>query len=655
MGIVGAAQPDSSTATRVLALLATGLVIVLLWQQTVNQRVQLAHAKHAFLSAGGNASDAYQGTWRGIAPTLRPPYPPPSPTSDATSPEQSSSPYNPVAPRSTAADPRADPFPTVHASPEPWSVPSNEELERRHGRPDPSHECTHDVRRFYQDSFIRGYDISNPDFIRRLDRLKVDWVLKDWGCFTGYSFHGAGILWTVLTAEPFNSYLRLTLGIDPVTGRSPDVTSSKLMYNYHAHHDFHDTRLIGLLAPLQWTLHYQHGVKVAGLLNQTQAPLGERPRPHLDGDERYDVNAVNQLGALTVLDEPVFIVAMQHEKFIGQAYQLFINTLARYWATGAMLEGNATLVMPEPRTPTMRTALAWIEPLLPKPIYWVGMSQVIWAKHAHFSSPSGYEHPDPCTRYFVGRWLLPKALKHVRADPTFKYGDESKRADKRVNDMQWGATLPSKIFMVKSCGMTRDCQRILLLDEKLKGLLQQEGFVQVEDSLPILHRLVLINFAEVAALSFGALLAMMTQVYSRDDLPPEKRLRVVSLVGQWYEDEMYMYASINLRDGMQDGTRVMVVNNGMFSPRGMYFKHVIFKGTDTISHVLTANHLRFTYDDCWLRNRTNPDADIDFPSRYVDRNPRGDNRVWQDPPRLTDLPVVGKCFQTGKWTGEDLR
>jgi len=562
-------------------------------------------------------------------------------------------------------------------------MPDPADVARHRGEPDPNLQCNERMVHFYHDGFLGGYDRNNSDILRRLQGYGIDWRLRDYGCYTGYSVHGNGILWTVLQAEQFNSYLRPMIGVDPVTGRALDLTSTKLTYMYHAHEQYHDNRLIGFLPAIAGMMMHQHGKTVreqylgghADVLDgiadtvaptttartlQQKPPRGSNanrpgmppppmPRQHRGlgkryGDERYSLPQA--LGKLSVIEGHALVVPMQHERFVCQAMILQLNTIARFWATGALLETNGTIVTPEPRNAVMKGVMTWMFPLLPNPVHHVRMGDVVYMPHSHYVTPSSYEHPDPCSRKFLRDYLLPRAIAAVRRDREFKFGDDTKRLDKAVSDWEWAQTLPKMIAVVKSKGQSREPTRAFALDDRSRAMFREAGYLLLSDSSSLLHRFVLVNFADVAAVTFGSLLLMMSQIYCRDDLPAAEQIRFVTIVQQGYHGEEFLFSPVYHREGVQDGARVIVTNFSVFNPPHMWFKHVMLMG-EQFTGKLTLNHLRFDRAEATLGNRTDGKPH-DFPSRFVGRNTvGGDKRKWQLPASFVDIPGMGQCFRDG--------
>ena len=582
------------------------------------------------------------------------------PTDSAEATEGPSESHSTTAPESSQ---NVLPIPRRHGpplSPNPlmWTMPDPADVAAFRGESDPNLRCTPRVLHFYHDAFLGGYDFNNSEILRRLNGLEIDWRLKDYGCYTGYSVHGNGIMWTSLVAEQQNSYLRPTLGVDPVTGRALDVTSSKLTYMYHAHELFHDDRLIGFLPAIASTMMRQYAAEVqskhipaqsAGgrTLQQSQRKSGRTSGagalPRRWKDERYTLP--NAMGALHVVEGHALVMPIQHERFVGQAFTLQLNMMARFWATGALLETKGTIVAPEPKNAVMLGVLSWMYPLLPNAVHHVKSGEVVYMAHSHYVTPSTYEHPDPCARKFLRDFLLPRAIGYVRKDKTFKYGDETKRADPSVSDWEWAKTLPEQIAVVKTKGQSRQPLRVFALDDQSRGLFKQAGYTFLSDSTSLLHRFVLVNFADLSLVTFGSLLLMMTQIYCRDDLPADKQARFVSILQQGYHGEEFLFSPVYHREGSQDGARIIFTNFSIFNPPNMWFKHVLLMG-ETFAGKLTLNHLRFDRADCTLGNRTDG-LPPDPPTKYVMKNPLGDKRKFTTPETFARIPGMNECFSRG--------
>jgi hypothetical protein len=631
--------------------------------------------------------------------------------------------------------------------------------------------------------------------------MPIDWHLRDYGCYTGYSVHGNGVLWTSLKAEQGNSWLRPTLGIDPVTGHAIDVASSKLTYTYHAHEQYHDPRLLDALPRIARMLKDQFGGRLRDCLglareatgsvatpraafgpnceSNTAGPItgaaqrqkaaatddpadaspppatgrtllaaGERgaagarrnqPVRHDDGGGRppEDLEALRRrmgillpsspeatpeeplpppappppplaprprrgsptppragsesgavvkprpgapvqytlparLGPLHVFPRGTHALVLpnQHAKFIGQAFTTHLNSMARFWATGALLEsGRAVIVTPEPATPVMRAVVGWMDPLLPATVavHPVADGRVVYMPHSHYVTPASYEHPDPCARKFLREFLLPRAIAAVRADPTFKWGDGATRHDPAIPDAEWVRSLPAKLAVLKSKGQSREPARVFDTPPESLELFRRSGYTLVADTASLIHRFVLVNAAELLAVTYGSLLTMMTQLHCREhEATNDYRFRVIALAQQGYHGEEFLFAPVYMREAREDGTRVVFANHSLINAPGVWIKHVRLMGK-TLRGVLTPRHLEFSRADCRLHplpseaadrpctpaptEATAPPANCTHTgtaaTTYHARNPLGDKRKYTFPASFKDIPGIGACFSGG--------
>jgi hypothetical protein len=207
-----------------------------------------------------------------------------------------------------------------------------------------------------------------------------------------------------------------------------------------------------------------------------------------------------------------------------------------------------------------------------------------------------FEHGDPCTRRFIAEWLLPRALAHVRADPSFAYGgDDAKRADVSVPAAEWAQSLPRRVAILKSGGaLSLAGDRVFAVGPEVKGLLKAEGFASISDSSSIIHRVVLVNFCDVVAVTYGSLYFMVAQLSSPAARARAGRgaLKAVSLVHPGYRGETALYATFGVcRRFVEDGVDALLVNRSLATPPGVWTKLLLFDGGDDLASRLRPGHL----------------------------------------------------------------
>ena len=382
----------------------------------------------------------------------------------------------------------------------------------------------------------------------------------------------------------------------------------------------------------------------------------------------------------------VAFLSMPQRHYLGGVMGHFLEALAQLHAIGA-LRRDPQLVMPSlgPPNSTERRVTAWVWQYYDgaKPLE-IGDNEALVAPGPAVFTQAAFETQTPCLGAFLGD-LLPRVVAAMRRNASFPYGDAALRGGWRrdlgppstssssagatsgVSSLgAWYASLPRKIFLVKSSRHTISAQRTFRLGPATHRRLAQQGFVEVRDDAPMDHRMALVNAADVLVTTWGALLVMMGSLYaptfrraSFDDsssasgdaaaahereLPVRPPLRVIVLVHPGYRGEYASRAVAPVRRGTQAGATVSVSDWVWLSQQSrQWFKTIAFSGGN-LDELLHDEHLSFTAADCTL----DPAAATDFPSRLVEA---GRLKGVDVPLRTRDLartvPGYDGCLNTG--------
>jgi hypothetical protein len=114
---------------------------------------------------------------------------------------------------------------------------------------------------------------------------------------------------------------------------------------------------------------------------------------------------------------------------------------------------------------------------------------------------------------FVANYLLPRALRIVRADPTFQFGNETTRNDSSVSDREWASTFPRKLAVFKTSSSGRSVRGVFRLSAYSLGMVLNASFVVAGDKMPFPHRFALLNFLDVLLVPFGSTLSTFTMAW----------------------------------------------------------------------------------------------------------------------------------------------
>jgi hypothetical protein len=464
---------------------------------------------------------------------------------------------------------------------------TNRPKEMRH-LPDPMLTCHDYTSAVYTGAFFwyGGYYPEQPVIERKaVERLgqPILNLFSDYGCYT------AGRGPANMTIGEHGGYF---IGVTPKY-RIVDMASVWLMRRYHA-------------SDIDVNADAYYGQAMEVVRAAQSAAVGALKLRYIPGDV-------------------VLLPTMYENHFLGQQLQEFILALARAYTSGILSKPNVTIVVYRASDGTDHAMRAWMEPLLAADnvtVVWLHGNEMVQAERPWFVPMATVEMTETCVTAFVTAYVLPRALKAVRADRAFPWGNDTLRSDPKVSDVEWARTLPKKIAIIKQNHHARH-QRGFSISGEDRNFLKRIGFEWVEDNSPFLWRVALISYAEVMLTTFGAMQAINSRMWGgypglRADFPDGTRppLRMIGIMHPGYHNEQDWWVPWPCRIGEQNGTRVLVSQIAGLGATHMWIKSVRAGGEFS---ALTEQILTFEAKDCTL----DTSKATDFRSTWAVRDPNG--------------------------------
>jgi hypothetical protein len=480
--------------------------------------------------------------------------------------------------------------------------------------PDPMLDCSEYTTAFYLASFWwnGGYAAEVPaaeTLVRETLGAPIHHLFSDYGCYTASRGPRNTVVARVATDW---------VGVTPA-GQIVDMASVWLSRNYHS------DELVAIGRDAQFISNAKKAQRLAKTLIDSH------------------------IGGRFVHGDAVVLPAQYQAELMGQQFQEFFASLARAYTSGLFSKPNLTVVLPHSRDADDHALRSWVEPLLQADgmtVLWLEPNRALHVERPWFVPVPHIEMTDPCSTVFTTGYLLPRALKRLRSDRTFPFGDEGARFNENVSDEAWARTLPKKIAIIKQNIHARH-RRAFIVGDVGHAMLHRLGYVWIEDNSPFLWRVLLISYCDVLLTTHGALQAINSRMwagYAPLRAEGVAALRVISLMHPNYQGELAWWAPFPSRTGHQQGLRVVVSNLVALGAMNMWVKSVVVDGRELRPEFVPLAVLVFEASDCTI----DPSAAADFPSSHVPRISETD--VEHRPSRLNaswaSIPKYGlRCRQ----------
>jgi hypothetical protein len=503
----------------------------------------------------------------------------------------------------------------VRGRPQRW--PRNE--------PDPMLECSPAASHVYMYTFgwIGGYRQAQPALDNllqsKLGSNFVLWAFQDFGCHTAYRGPDDVIVGYLLRGS-----LNYALTVRP-SPQLVDVGSQLMTYSYRTG-DIHRWWWERHAVPaFERARDWAASLATSQELNVSTLPPEPPAVPDMDmGFAIVGQLPMNPTKFIDVRGDAIVVSTRYPSRLLGQIFSDTISAFARMWTSGLLDRlPNAPIVLYRSEERKDDELRSWIVPLLDgRRIVWIGNNDVARIERPWFPHvKTTFETAEPCMNNFVANYLLPRALRIVRADMTFPFGNDTMRNDSSVSDREWASTFPKKLAVFKSTTSGRSLRGVFQSTPQLIAMISNEGYIFAADTLPFSHRFALLNFCDVVMSSFGSTMALFTMAWGGNTAAhrPGVKLRVITLMEQGYHFERFLWAPRRSRLGQQLGLEVLVSEFVAFGPRNMWQKGIVIpRMRHTLTRHLRPAHIRFEVADC-TTNATNA---TDFASREVACDPR---------------------------------
>jgi hypothetical protein len=505
----------------------------------------------------------------------------------------------------------------VRGRPALW--PSNE--------PDPMLQCSPAASHIYLFSFgwIGGYrqEQSWMNWALRKHKISVLWAFQDFGCHTAY--RGPD---DVLVGYLLRGSLNYALTVRP-SPQLVDVGSQLMTYSYRTgdiHRWWWNDRAVPALKRASTWAAALHGDNSSAPRVLETARAKREPEAEPDPDMGFVIVGKVPSSPIRYVDvrgDAIVISTRYPAVKLGQIFMDTLTSFARIWSSGLLDRlHNATVVLFRSEDGTDHQLRSWIEPFLDgRPVIWIKNNEVARIERPWFAHvQTTIESAEPCMGNFVANYLLPRALRIVRADPTFQFGNETTRNDSSVSDREWASTFPRKLAVFKTSSSGRSVRGVFRLSAYSLGMVLNASFVVAGDKMPFPHRFALLNFLDVLLVPFGSTLSTFTMAWGGNTAAhrPGVKLRVITLMEQGYHFERFLWAPRRCRLGKQLGLEVLVSEFMMAGPRNTWQKGIVLpRGQHTLDVNLKPQHLEFAVHDC----TTNPTLAKDFHSQELPYDP----------------------------------